>query len=68
LTGKDALSIRAYANESQAVHQKGHDMKAFWTSVAAAIMIGIMAGVVLTYGVGFESRDVHQSAHGAVRL
>jgi len=43
-------------------------MKAFWTSVAAAILIAIIAGVVLKYGVGFEARDVNQSMHGTVRL
>lgn len=43
-------------------------MKAFWASVAAAILIAIIAGVVLKYGVGYESREVHQSTHGAVRL
>lgn len=43
-------------------------MKAFWASVAAAILIAIIAGMVLTYGIGYESHDVYQSMHGAVRL
>lgn len=43
-------------------------MKAFWASVLAAILIAIIAGVVLSYGIGFESRDVYQSTHGTVRL
>ncbi len=43
-------------------------MKAFLTSVAAAILIAIIAGVVLKYGVGLESKDVYQSTHGSVRL
>ena len=41
-------------------------MKAFWASVAAAILIAIVAGVVLKYGL--ESREVNQSNLGSVRL
>lgn len=43
-------------------------MKAFWTSVVAAILIAVIAGVVLKYGVGLQSKDVNQSTHGSVRL
>jgi len=43
-------------------------MKAFWASVAAAILIAIIAGVVLKYGVGLEAREVNQSTLGSVRL
>jgi len=43
-------------------------MKAFMASVAAAILIAIVAGVVLKYGVGLESSDVNQSRLGSVRL
>jgi hypothetical protein len=43
-------------------------MKAFWTSVAAAILIAIIAGVVLHYGVSLDSQDAYQSPRGSVRL
>lgn len=43
-------------------------MKAFWTSVAAAILIAIIAGVVLRYGVALDSQEAYQSPHGSVRL
>ena len=53
---------------SRPVHLEGKAMKAFWVSVAAAILIAIIAGVVLKYGVGLESREVNQSTLGSVRL
>lgn len=43
-------------------------MKAFWTSVAAAILIAVVAAVVLQYGFSRDSQDVYQSQHGSVRL
>lgn len=43
-------------------------MKAFWTSVAAAILIAVAAGIVLQYGLSRDSQDVYQSPHGSVRL
>jgi len=43
-------------------------MKAFWASVVAAILIAVIAGVVLKFGVGLDSRDVHQSMNDSVRL
>ena len=43
-------------------------MKAFWISVAAAVLIAVVAGMVLKYGVVLESRDINQSVHGSVRL
>ncbi len=42
-------------------------MKAFWASVAAAILIAIVAGAVLTYGVGWKSADVYRSPTGNVQ-
>lgn len=43
-------------------------MKAFLTSVAAAILIAVIAGIVLKYGLGLDSMDVYQSTRGSVRL
>lgn len=43
-------------------------MKAFWTSVAAAIVVAVLAGVVLNYGFSYQSKDIYQSSHGSVRL
>lgn len=41
-------------------------MKAFLASVAAAILLAVVAGVIL--GGSSDSADVYQSAQGTVRL
>ncbi|MEX0696364.1 MAG: hypothetical protein WEB85_06165 [Dongiaceae bacterium] len=42
-------------------------MKAFWTAMAAMILIAVGAAVVLT-NLEMSSADVFQSQRGAVRL
>lgn len=43
-------------------------MKAFWASVAVAILLAIAAAVILRVGVGLDSAQVYQSERGNVRL
>lgn len=43
-------------------------MKAFWASVAVAIVIAIVAGVVLRMGVRMDAQHVYQSQTGDVKL
>lgn len=43
-------------------------MKAFWASVAVAIVLAVVAGVVLRVGVGLDSAEAYRSQTADVKL